>query len=113
MSQIEHTLTLEQILLVEKYIEVYDTKTATYGFREYIEINPLTLTLELPSPWRTDIENAPRDGTYIIAIDDEQCASRVAWGGEHCPECNWEGEFNSLKDSEIAYWMEIPELPNL
>ena len=76
---------------------------------------------EQPKPvstWRTDIENAPRYVTDILIMD--------SYGGHYLvypvvyPDYDGNDTWKTVscddhpfKNSEIAYWMEIPELPKL
>lgn len=61
-------------------------------------------------PWRTDIENAPRDGTTILIWSYDEIYVAVPLD---CSEYKWENEYDVFKNSEISYWMEIPKLPEL
>ena len=62
------------------------------------------------SPWRTDIENAPKRTILILDSSNELFLvypddyANDTWG---TPSFDYE----IFKNSEIAYWMPIPELP--
>jgi len=73
-----------------------------------------------PPPWRTDIENAPRDGRKIFIsnyngycyvvnpLDGLDYYSKVSRNQGY----TWGSMLSGIfRDNEIAYWMLIPELP--
>jgi len=71
-------------------------------------------TPEAVSPWRNDIENAPRDVTDILIMD--------SYGGHYLVYPDYDGNDTwktvscddyPFKNSEIAYWMPIPQLPTI
>ena len=69
---------------------------------------------EQPKPvsfWRTDIENAPRDGTYINAIIECELEMISYLYGVWHRKIDYHLAENKFENSEIAYWMPIPELP--
>ena len=68
-------------------------------------------TPETVSPWRTDIENAPRDGRDILIVCKGD--TYVVY-----PECglgnyDWQSNEYCFENENITHWMEIPELPEL
>mgnify|MGYP000515255259 CR=1 FL=1 len=69
------------------------------------------------SPWRTDIENAPRDESDILAvIGDFNYVLHYYHNklGEAIGDFRvWHSDEWSYKDEDITHWMPIPELPKL
>ena len=71
---------------------------------------------EQPKPvshWQTDIENAPRDGRKIFIID---CNGYyyVVYPLDGLDYYTWGSvEYGIFGNNDIAYWMPIPELPNI
>lgn len=103
---------LEQVADKLKDKELFP-KSVAKG-KEYFTANPLTLEFDVPSPWRTDIENAPRDGRKIFIIDSSNDTFLVypdyythdTWGTSAF-------DHEIFQNSDITYWMPIPELPKL
>ena len=62
------------------------------------------LTKPTPPPWRTDIENAPRDGKEIFIIDCHNFCY-VVFPAIGLENDDWQNEEYYFKKSEIAYWM--------
>ena len=71
------------------------------------------LTKLTPFPWRTDIENAPRDGTCIYAIIE--CEDEIIYylDGVWYRKIDYHLAENKFENSDITYWMEIPKQPEL
>lgn len=65
------------------------------------------------SPWRTDIENAPRDGTYIYAIIE--CGSEIIFYlcGVWYRKFDYHLSENKFEKSDITHWMPIPKIYDL
>ena len=90
MSKIELTLTEDHYRQlvnsfskweIENLVNLFDQRGI---YPKYTYNNYQTLTFDVPdtetepiSPWRTDIENAPRDGTYIYAIIE--CGNEIIY----------------------------------
>jgi len=69
-------------------------------------------TPEAVSPWRTDIENAPRKKgpINIVAFNDIFTVYPI----DNMDEYLWEDANSGIfKNSEITHWIPIPELPEL
>ena len=112
MSKIEFKLTVDQILIVKRqYGEwLYQEESS---LDDYFTANPVTLEFDVPSPWRTDIENAPRDGRKIF-ISDCNGYYYVVYPLDGLDYYTWGSvEYGIFGNNEIAYWMPIPELPKL
>ena len=72
------------------------------------------LTKPTPSPWRTDIENAPRDVTDILIMDSYGYCYLVYFDNDNNYTWKKSGpHYDIFKNIEIAYWMPIPEIPEL
>ena len=63
--------------------------------------------------WRTDIENAPRDGTYIYAIIE--CGSEIIYylDGVWYRKIDYHLTENKFENSDITHWMPIPRIYDL
>ena len=70
------------------------------------------LTKPTPSPWRTDIENAPRDGRKIFIID---CTGNYYVVYPDCGLGNYDWQSNEycFDNENITHWTPIPELPTI
>ena len=67
-------------------------------------------TPEAVSPWRTDIENAPRRTILIMDSSNDPFLVYPDYDGND----TWRTvafAADTFKNSEIAYWMPIPGLP--
>lgn len=94
---------------INEWVSSYSQPSMTYY--EYCEANPLILEFDIPSPWRTDFENAPRDGTNFLvwvfgsprtihAIDEEIWFS---------PE---DHKLDEMVIKHITHWMGIAPNPD-
>ena len=70
------------------------------------------LVKHTPSPWRTDIENAPRRTILILDSQNDHFLVYPDYDGHDTWKTVTFYE-DTFKNSEIAYWMLIPELPKL
>ena len=70
------------------------------------------LTNPTPSPWRIDIENAPRDGRDILIVCKGE--TYVVYPENHSVTYSWQSRLYFLfANKEITHWMLLPELPKL
>ena len=75
-------------------------------------------TPESVSPWRTDIENAPRDESDILGVIGDSNHVLRYYHSELISETMgdlrvWHSDEWSYKDEDITYWMPIPEIPTI
>ena len=62
------------------------------------------------SPWRTDIENAPRDGRDILIVCKGD--TYVVYPENHSVTYSWQSRLYLLfANKEITHWMLLLELP--
>jgi len=62
------------------------------------------------SPWRTDIENAPRDGRDILIVCKGD--TYVVYPENHSVTYSWQSRLYFLfANKEITHWTPIPKLP--
>ena len=101
-----------------------DDEPHPYSFPKYIEeiideleeqkLKTVLLsdTQKPVSPWRTDIENAPR---RTILILDNQNDPFLVYPDDYAHDTWGTSVFDDeiFQNSEIAYWMPIPELPTI
>ena len=112
MKKIEFKLTVAQILIVKRqYGEwLYQEESS---LDDYFTANPVTLEFDVPSLWRTDIENAPRDGTYIYAIIE--CEDEIIFYlcGVWYRKIEYHLAGKKFEKSDITHWMPIPKIYDL
>jgi len=75
------------------------------------------LTKPTPPHWRTDIENAPRDGSDILGVIGDFNHVLHYYHSELSEAMGdfrvWHSDEWSYKDEDITHWMPIPEIPKL
>lgn len=112
MSKLKLTLTEDQLEQAKNHNAVWNLTVISEDLNQTREefISPLTLEFDIPSPWRTDIENAPRDRPILALIN-------YTTNGKLYPETiqyaygKWKVGCDNIFQSEITHWMEIPKLP--
>jgi len=63
-------------------------------------------------PWRTDIENAPRDGRDILIVCKGD--TYVVYPENHSVTYSWQSRLYLLfTNKEITHWMLLPELQTI
>jgi hypothetical protein len=70
--------------------------------------------------WRSDMENAPKDGTEILIFGHDIGGARLfaaywepgdhSWKGWHSNACV--DGYYGLKDDEVTHWMPLPNPPS-
>ena len=127
MSELKLTLTEEHYRQlvnsfskweIENLVNLFDQQGK---FHKYTYNNYQTLTFNVPdtktepvSPWRTDTENAPRDVTDILIMDSY--GYRYFVHQDNDDDYNWKTagpDCDIFQNSEITYWMPIPEIPTI
>jgi|GEM_PF-2324205 len=125
MSELKLTLTEEHYRQlvnsfskweIENLVNLFDQQGK---FHKYTYNNYQTLTFNVPdtktepvSPWRTDIENALRDGRDILIIDCHKFCY-VVFPAIGLENNDWQNKKYYFKNGEITHWMPIPELPTI
>ena len=67
---------------------------------------------EAVSLWRTDIENAPRDGIDILIMNSYGYCYLVYPDNDNDYTWKTSGPYYDIyQNREIPYWMPIPEIP--
>lgn len=66
-----------------------------------------------PTGWRTDIGNAPRDGSAILALIVYTTDRQVRPETIEYNSGGWWRGYTELEDYEITHWMEIPKVPGV
>ena len=110
MSKIQLTLTADQFKQIDQYNTGYDLQKYSYISEQsqYFISNPLVVTFDVPTPWRTDIANAPKDETAVLVMETSSPNPKIAYYFVVLQK--WYIGDYPVAEANITNWMLIPSV---